>query len=302
MTPRTRKPARKQPDALLRAGSRISTVMAIVLLLHMALTASALAEAPVSAHSGCLGSSPSASISDARSALDRTPGELAPRLKLADALVDQGCYDDAVSVLQAGEKLHPHSAELLGKLRDVRSMLTEQTYIQDLTQAEDAAKLQHNRLRCTRLADLDACDEGLKAVPNDAALWAAKGDALMQRGLLDEAIASYGRALQGNAADESLKSKLAVALARRDAESMAATNGSTAKTPEHAPLATETLSSGPNPRAAGVTAPTAGALRGATANPARPTRSAAIAAPVASVAQVAGAPRYSNEALPGRSN
>ena len=302
MRPRSPTWARKRVATLPRAASRISTVMAIVLL-HMALANSPLAKAQASAHTGCLDSLPSASISDAKSALDRAPAELVPRLKLADALVDQGCYDDAVSVLQAGEKQHPHSAELFGKLRDVRSMLTEQTYIQGLTQAEDAAKLQHNRLRCTRLADLEACNEGLKAAPNDAALWVAQADALMQHGRLDEAIASYNHALQVSAADESLKSKLAAALARRDADSTAAANESNAKAPEGAPLSTaKTLASRSDNRAGGITMPAAGANRSAATNRTRRYGTDATASPAASVAQVATTPTYSNEALPGKSN
>ena len=67
------------------------------------------------------------------------------RLRLADALVDQGCYQEAVGVLEAGEQVHPHSSELAGKLRDVRSLVTEQTYIAGLTQAAERSP-QHDRM------------------------------------------------------------------------------------------------------------------------------------------------------------
>jgi hypothetical protein len=125
----------------------------------------------------CRGPSRPQTLIDAAAALDRDPEELASRLNLADALVDQGCYQEAVTVLEAGQKSHPHSSELSGKLRDVRSMVTEQTYIQGLTQAAESAKLQRNELRCTRLADISACDEALKSKPGDAQLLAARSAA-----------------------------------------------------------------------------------------------------------------------------
>jgi hypothetical protein len=136
----------------------------------------------------CKGPGRPQTVIDAAAALDRDPDELASRLNLADALVDQGCYQDAVTVLEAGQKSHPHSSELSGKLRDVRSMVTEQTYIQGLTQAAESAKLQRNELRCTRLADISACDDALKSKPGDAQLLAARSAAAAARS--DEKLAA----------------------------------------------------------------------------------------------------------------
>src|ERR1700761_2919849 len=133
------------------------------------------------ARASCSGRDQPRTVADASAALDQDPENLTSRLKLADALVDQGCYQDAVTVLEAGQQSHPHSIELSGKLRDVRSMVTEQTYIQGLTQAAESAKLQRNELRCTKLADISACDEALKSKPGDTQLLTARSAAVAAR-------------------------------------------------------------------------------------------------------------------------
>jgi hypothetical protein len=142
----------------------------------------ATAQADIHAHAvaraSCQSGKQSESVTQAATALDRDPEDLGPRMRLADALVDQGCYQEAVSVLEAGEQMHPRSSELAGKLRDVRSLVTEQTYIEGLTQAAEAAKFQRNQLRCTKLADVTACDDALKFRPDDQQLLAAKAEAL----------------------------------------------------------------------------------------------------------------------------
>jgi tetratricopeptide (TPR) repeat protein len=157
----------------------------------------------------CQDSAKLKTVLDAKAELASQPDELGPRMKLADALVDQGCYQEAVAVLEAGQEAHPHSGELVGKLRDVRSMITEQTYIEGLTQAEESAKQQRNVLRCTKLADTTACDDALKSKPDDVQLVLAKADALAQANRLPEAAAAYRRAAQLNPANEAVKAKLA---------------------------------------------------------------------------------------------
>jgi tetratricopeptide (TPR) repeat protein len=132
-------------------------------------------------------------------------------MRLADALVDQGCYQEAVDVLEAGQQAYPRNSELAGKLRDVRSLVTEQTYIEGLTQAAEGAKLQRNQLRCTRLADVTACDDALKSKPDDEQLLLAKGDALMQGNRPADAAAAYRHASQLKPGDDAAKTKLAAA-------------------------------------------------------------------------------------------
>src|SRR5882757_6806293 len=150
-------------------------------------------------------------VTDAAAALDREPNEPGPRIRLADALVDQGCYQEAVDVLEAGQPAFPRNRELSGKVRDVRSLVTEQTYIENLTQAAEGAKLQRNQLRCTRLADVTACDDALKSKPDDEQLLLAKGDALMQGNRPADAVVAYRHASQLNPGDDAVKTKLAAA-------------------------------------------------------------------------------------------
>jgi hypothetical protein len=180
--------------------------------------------------------------------------------------VDQGCYQEAVAVLEAGQQDHPHNSELAGKLRDVRSLVTEQTYIEGLTQAAEGAKFQRNQLRCTRLADITACDEALKFKPDDPQLLLAKQDAL--------------------------KSKQAEVEAQQ---------ASTAAPPATVAATSAGQSS---PKRATGTAPMADTTA-ANKRPRAGSRGAAPAeAPVASVASIepASTRTYSNEAPPGQSN
>lgn len=139
--------------------------------------AQADAHARALARATCQNGKQSQLVTSATAALEREPDELSLRMRLADALVDQGCYQEAVSVLEAGQEGHPRDRALAGKLRDVRSLVTEQTYIEELTQAAEGAKFQRNQLRCVRLADVQACDDALKFKPDDAQLLLAKSEA-----------------------------------------------------------------------------------------------------------------------------
>jgi len=154
---------------------------AIVGLQAKPAAAQADAHARALARASCQTGKQSDSVSSATAALERDPDQLPPRMRLADALVDQGCYQEAVTVLEAGQQTYPRSSELAGKLRDVRSLVTEQTYIEGLTQAAESAKFSRNQLRCTKLADVTACDDALKFKPEDAQLLAARREALTKR-------------------------------------------------------------------------------------------------------------------------
>ena len=173
--------------------------------------AQADAHARALARATCQSGRQSEAVTDANAALERNRDELGPRMRLADALVDQGCYQEAVSVLEAGQQSHPRNNELAGKLRDVRSLVTEQTYIEGLAQAAEGAKLQRSQLRCTRLADVAACNDALKSRPDDVQLLLAKGDALMQDNRPADAVAEYRHASQLRPGDEAVKTKLSAA-------------------------------------------------------------------------------------------
>jgi tetratricopeptide (TPR) repeat protein len=187
-----------------------ASVLALLVLVNGVATAD-----PPGRTTPCQATSPA--VSEAKAALERNPELLGPRLKLADVLVDAGCYTDATSVLEAGQELHPHSHELDGKLRDVRSMVSEQRYFEGLDQAQENAKLQRNLLRCTQLADLNACDGALQLKPDDVTIWIAKGDVLLKANRPADAMTVYRHASSLNPADESIKAKLGGAQTQRQA-------------------------------------------------------------------------------------
>ncbi|MBV8806831.1 MAG: hypothetical protein JO042_17360 [Sinobacteraceae bacterium] len=164
----------------MKMNARVAVALAVVLVALPVGRAAAQADdhARAVARATCQSGKQSQAVTQAAAALESDPDELGPRMRLADALVDQGCYQEAVAVLEAGQQAHPHSGELAGKLRDVRSLVTEQTYIEGLTQAAETAKFQRNQLRCLRLADVTACDDALKLKPDDQQLLAARAEAL----------------------------------------------------------------------------------------------------------------------------
>lgn len=154
-------------------------------------------------------------VASARAALTAAPASLAARFELADALVEAGCFGDAVHTLEDGGALHPRSAELAARLRTTRSLVSEQDYFAGKEQAEQAAKLSRNRLRCTRLADIDACDAALRLKPDDAQVLLAKGDALLKASRVSQAYAALLRAQQIAPDDTRVAAPLAAARAQR---------------------------------------------------------------------------------------
>lgn len=170
---------------------------------------SALADAPKP--SSCAGNPSAPELNDARARLERDPTALTARFRLSDALIEEGCFQEAVRVLEAGQDAHAHSAELQTRLRNARSMLNEQQYFDRLGHAEEAAKMQRNVLRCTKLGDLEACDSALVSKPNDRDILTAKGDALLQAGRPAEALPVYRRAGQGNPGNDTIENKIAAA-------------------------------------------------------------------------------------------
>ncbi len=193
----------------------ISRALAFASVLLLAMVRLAMADAGHGAPSCQIDSQPQ-SVTNARAALKRSPNELEPQLTLADALIDQGCYKEAVPVLEAGLAQRPHSSELQSRLRAARSMLNEEHFFEGLGNAQETAKLQHNVMRCTKLADVSACDEALRSKPDDPQLVIAKGDALAHGGHPSDAILVYLHAASLLPGDEGVKSKLGVAESQRE--------------------------------------------------------------------------------------
>ena len=122
-----------------------------------------------------------ATVSAARAALVKAPESLPARFKLADALVEANCYHDAVHTLEDGATIHPRNAELQAKLRNTRSLVSEQDYFAGKEEAERAARISRNKLRCTRLSDLDACEEVLRLKPDDVEAQRARRQLLLAK-------------------------------------------------------------------------------------------------------------------------
>jgi predicted Zn-dependent protease len=157
------------------------------------------------------------SVVAAKAALAATPESLAARIKLADALIEANCYDDAVHTLEAGEAIHPRNSELTAKLRTTRSLVSEQHYFEGMEQAEVAARVSRNLLRCSKLGDINACDDALKLKPNDPDILLAKGDALLQASKPADAELIYRKAKQVAPDNPKITAQLAAAQAQRQA-------------------------------------------------------------------------------------
>jgi tetratricopeptide (TPR) repeat protein len=142
--------------------------------------------------STCL--SNSAELESLRGALSQEAQSADTRLKLADALMAQACYAEAVHVLEEGQRLHPRNGKFEAELRDARSMLSEQHYFDALDRAERSAKIERNVLRCRRLGDIAACDAALREQPDAAELLVAKADALVKSTRPSEALPLYRQA------------------------------------------------------------------------------------------------------------
>jgi cytochrome c-type biogenesis protein CcmH/NrfG len=247
------------------------------------------------ARASCQSGKHSDAVVDAQTAMDHNPDDLGPRMRLADVLVDQGCYQEAVEILEAAEQTFPRNAELTGKMRDVRSLVTEQTYIEGLTQAAEGAKLARNQLRCTKLNDVAACEDALRSKPDDTQLLLAKGDALMQTNRPADAVTAYRHLAQLRPGDESAKTRLAnaeVMVAKIQPPApppVAATNTVSLKPPKAAKKPAVVAANRPPP------SPLSAQANGGQHLTATPTAAVAALSPPESKT-------YSNDAPPGQTN
>jgi len=189
---------------------------AAIAVLLAAGTAQVMADERPHSSALCQGAT-NAQVTAARAALKDAPDSLSARFKLADVLVEANCYEEAVHTLEDGEAMHPRSNDLQAKLRTTRSLASEQVYFEGKEQAEQAARVSRNLLRCNRLGDLNACDEALKLKPDDAEILIAKGDALLKASKLAEAEQAYRRARQVSPENARAVNQLAVAQTQRQA-------------------------------------------------------------------------------------
>jgi len=160
-----------------------------------------------------------------RAALQRAPTMLGKRIEVANALQKAGCYDDAVHLLEEGQKYNPLSPTLLLSLRRARNMAGEEHYLQGVDQAEATARRNRNLQRCTRLSEVAACDDVLSQQPDNAKILSAKGDALMKAHRPEDALAVYVRAAKLAPNDTALTGKLHALQSQRQAALQRCTQG-----------------------------------------------------------------------------
>ena len=165
----------------------------------------------------CAASARQPALVSARESLQRTPDALKVRLGLADLLIEAGCNEEAVHVLEDGVANHARSEELQTRLRTARSMIRERQFFDGLDKAEVEAKLSRNILRCTRFGDVDACDQALAMKPDDVTLVIARGDALLKSQRPLEALDAYRRAALLDPSNTEAAAKASSAQAQRRA-------------------------------------------------------------------------------------
>jgi tetratricopeptide (TPR) repeat protein len=195
----------------MRHVARVAAGVATVLLM----AGSPAVRAQSESDSLCAGARQRPDVVAARVELQQAPDALGVRFKLGDLLLNGGCYHDAVDVLEAGEILHPHNAELQYRLTRARSMLKEKAYFDGVDRAEASAELRRQSFRCMQLADPQACDAAQAAAPGNADIALGKGNALLKANRIDDAISAYSHAAQLSPGNALIASKLQSARAQR---------------------------------------------------------------------------------------
>jgi tetratricopeptide (TPR) repeat protein len=176
----------------MRRLARIAPSIAAVSLLTL-LASSRVAVA--ASESKCVnGGQQNPDIAAGKAALQRSPIQLGKRLELANLLEKEGCYDEAVHLLEEGQKYNPYNPTLAFSLRRARNRVKEEHYLEGIDQAEAGARLNRKMERCTREGEVAACDEVLSQQPNNTKILIAKGDALMKAHRPAEAWKAYIRA------------------------------------------------------------------------------------------------------------
>ncbi len=156
-------------------------------------------------------------IAARKTELQQSPTQLGKRLELANLLEKAGCYDEAVHLLEEGQKYNPFNPTLLFSLRRARNMVKEEHYLEGVDQAEASARLNRKIERCTHESDAAACDEVLSQQPNNATILIAKGDALMTAHRPAEAWKTYIRASELAPNNTALTGKLQALKSQRQA-------------------------------------------------------------------------------------
>jgi tetratricopeptide (TPR) repeat protein len=164
-----------------RLARIVPSVAALSLLILLASSRIAVA----ASESTCVnGGRQNPDIAAGKAALQQSPTRLGKRMELANLLEKAGCYDEAVLLLEEGQKYNPFNPTLLFSLRRARNMVREEHYLEgrpaeaskayirasELAPNDTALTGKLQALQSQRQALLKRCIEG----DGDAALQACK--------------------------------------------------------------------------------------------------------------------------------
>ena len=116
-------------------------VPSVAALLLLTLLASSRVAVAASAGTCVNGGQQNPDIAAGKTVLQQSPIRLGKRMELANLLEKAGCYDEAVHLLEVGQKYNPFSPALLFSLRRARNMAREEHYREGIEQAEVGAHL-----------------------------------------------------------------------------------------------------------------------------------------------------------------
>jgi tetratricopeptide (TPR) repeat protein len=205
-----------------RIARIVPSVAALLLLTLLASSRVAVA----ASESTCVnGGQQNPGIAAGKTALQRSPTQLGKRMEVANLLEKAGCYDEAVHLLEEGQKYNPFNPTLLFSLRRARNMVKEEHYLEGIDQAEASARLNRKMERCAREHELAACDEVLSQQPNNTKILIAKGDALVKAHRPAEASKAYIRASELAPNSTALTGKLQTLQSQRQALLKRCTDG-----------------------------------------------------------------------------
>jgi tetratricopeptide (TPR) repeat protein len=208
-----------------RLARIVPSVAALLLLTLLTLLASSRVAFAASESTCVNGGQQNPDIAAGKTALQRSPTQLGKRMELAKLLEKAGCYDEAVHLLEEGQKYNPFNPTLLFSLRRARNMVKEEHYLEGIDQAEASARLNRKMERCTREREVAACDEVLSQQPNNTNILIAKGDALVEAHRPAEASKAYVRASELAPNNTALTRKLQALQSQRQALLKRCTDG-----------------------------------------------------------------------------
>jgi uncharacterized caspase-like protein len=173
-----------------------------------------------------------------RSALEQAPDNLRLRLRLGDLLQYEEKYADSVAVFQDAVRRHPDSKKARNQLEVAESLLAEYNWQKKSRKPKGPSKAvngKRSRILCLRLKGqrgLDACNEALTALPDDAELHHGKAKILLGMGRPEEAVLSVKAALNRDPANATYRRTLAQASPPKPQPAPAVTATAAVKTPE----------------------------------------------------------------------